>query len=95
MMVAIGSTIYAVPVWIMIALALAMGLAVGALNGFLSVRTGLPSFIVTLGTNFALAGASLGLARLLASTTTVSVARSPSAHAVFASKWGEANVSIL
>jgi simple sugar transport system permease protein len=95
MMVAIGATFGGLPVWVMIGLALLMGAAVGLFNGLLTVRTGLPSFIVTLAANFGLAGASLGLARLLASTTTVSVPLSPSAHLVFASKWGQANVSIL
>ena len=93
--VAIGTTIFGMPIWPMIALALVLGLAVGVLNGFLVVRTGLPSFIVTLATSFSVGGISLGLARLLSDTTTVSVKAPPLVEAVFASTWGQANISIL
>ena len=37
------------PIWVAILLALAVGLAAGTLNGLVSVRLGIPSFIVTLG----------------------------------------------
>jgi len=37
------------PIWAAILLALGVGLAVGTLNGVVSVRLGIPSFIVTLG----------------------------------------------
>jgi simple sugar transport system permease protein len=52
MVVAIGTTFYGLPIWPMIALALAMGAAVGLANGLVVVKTNLPSFIVTLATNF-------------------------------------------
>jgi simple sugar transport system permease protein len=93
--VAIGTTIFGAPIWIMIAAALLLGLAVGVLNGYLVTSTGLPSFIVTLASSFSIGGLSLGLARLLSSTTTVSVKAPPSVEAVFASTWGLANISIL
>lgn len=93
--VAIGTTVFGLPIWPMIAVALLLGAAVGLLNGYLVVRTGLPSFIVSLATSFSVGGLSLGFARLLSSTTTVSVKAPPVAKAVFASTWGQANISIL
>ncbi len=93
--VAIGTTVFGLPIWPMIAAALGLGAAVGLLNGFLVVRTGLPSFIVTLAGSFSVGGLSLGLARLMSNTTTVSVKTPPLVAAVFGSSWGEANVAIL
>jgi simple sugar transport system permease protein len=93
--VAIGTTVFGLPIVPMIFAALALGLLVGLLNGFLVVRTGLPSFIVTLATSFSVGGLSLGLARLLSNTTTVSVKAPPAIEAIFASTWGQANIAIL
>jgi simple sugar transport system permease protein len=50
-------------VWAGVAISLAVTLALGFGNGLLYVRTGLPSFIVTLGTFFMLAGANLGVTK--------------------------------
>ncbi|MGH3390836.1 MAG: ABC transporter permease, partial [Actinomadura sp.] len=52
-------------VWVGAAISLAVTLALGFGNGLLYVRTGLPSFIVTLGTFFMLAGANLGVTKLV------------------------------
>lgn len=52
-------------VWVGVLLALAMSLAIGAFNGWLLLKTGLPSFLVTLGTFFILQGVNLGITRLL------------------------------
>ncbi|WP_188197141.1 ABC transporter permease [Nonomuraea sp. SYSU D8015] len=52
-------------VWVGVFLALALSLAVGAFNGWLLFKTGLPSFLVTLGTFFVLQGINLGVTRLL------------------------------
>ena len=52
-------------VWVGVALALAVAVAVGALNGWLVVRTGIPSFLVTLGTFFMLGGLNLAVTRLV------------------------------
>ena len=93
--VAIGSNMFGVNIWLMIAASLLMGACVGLINGLLTVRTGLASFIVTLAASFSVGGLSLGFARLLTNTTTVSVKAPPVAHAVFAAAWGEANISIL
>jgi simple sugar transport system permease protein len=48
MMIAIFSVTLGWPVWLAIVLAFVICVACGALNGFIVVRTGLPSFIVTL-----------------------------------------------
>lgn len=52
-------------VWAGVGISLVVTLALGFLNGLLYVRTGLPSFIVTLGTFFMLAGINLGVTKLL------------------------------
>jgi simple sugar transport system permease protein len=53
------------PLWAAILAALLFALAVGYLNGLLVIRTGLPSFIVTLATFFVLRGANVGVTRLV------------------------------
>ncbi|MBP2475831.1 simple sugar transport system permease protein [Crossiella equi] len=76
-------------VWLAALVSLVFALGVGALNGWLVMRTGLPSFIVTLGTFLALQGLNLGVTRLVTGTVQVSGIRSApgyeSAGFVFAS----------
>lgn len=50
-------------VWAGVLLALVLSLAVGAFNAWLLLKTGLPSFLVTLGTFFILQGVNLGVTR--------------------------------
>lgn len=95
MVVAIGTSFFDMPIWSMIPLALVLGVAVGLLNGFVVVKTNLPSFIVTLATNFIVIGGTMGLSRLIANVTSSSIVTSDSARMVFASRWGQANISIL
>jgi simple sugar transport system permease protein len=52
-------------VWVGVLVALVVSLAIGAFNGWLLMRTGLPSFLVTLGTFFILQGLNLAVTRLL------------------------------
>ena len=62
-------------VWVGVALALAFSLGVGAFNGWLLMKTGLPSFLVTLATFFILQGVNLGVTRFIGgsvSTPTIS-----------------------
>lgn len=59
-------------VWLALAGSLVFALAVGGFNGWLVMRTGLPSFIVTLGTFLALQGLNLGVTRLATGTVQVS-----------------------
>lgn len=63
-------------VWFALLVSLAFALTVGALNGWVVMRTGLPSFIVTLGTFLALQGLNLGVTRLVTGTVQVSGIRS-------------------
>jgi ribose/xylose/arabinose/galactoside ABC-type transport system permease subunit len=51
------------PLVVAIPLSLAVALGIGYLNGYMVERTGQPSFIITLGTFFALKGLKLGLAK--------------------------------
>lgn len=73
MTVAIISGYYELPIWIGIAASLGFGVVVGLVNGILVVRTNVPSFIVTLGTLFAVAGLVLGLSVLMTGTTSVAL----------------------
>jgi simple sugar transport system permease protein len=76
-------------VWLALLVSLVFALVVGALNGWLVIRTGLPSFIVTLGTFLALQGLNLGVTRLVTGSVQVSGMRATdgyeSAGGVFAS----------
>ncbi|WP_417806674.1 ABC transporter permease [Thioclava sp.] len=56
MMIAMFSVTLGWPVWLAIIVTFVLALAIGALNGFIVVRTGLPSFIVTLASLFILRG---------------------------------------
>ncbi len=58
-------------IWVAIGAALLVALAIGFLNGWLVTRTGLPSFIITLGTFLMLQGLNLGLTKLFTNTVTV------------------------
>jgi simple sugar transport system permease protein len=95
MIVSIGSGYYTMPLWISVLLAIAAGAAIGFANGLIVVRTGLPSFIVTIAALFIVAGLSLGLSRGLAGTTAVSLSPSGSAQKVFGSQHNDFHVSIL
>jgi simple sugar transport system permease protein len=55
---AILATIANLPLWLSIILGMAITTFLGVINGFIVVRTGLPSFIVTLATLFIIRGAS-------------------------------------
>lgn len=52
-------------VWTGVIVALVVSLAIGALNGWMVVRTGLPSFLVTLGTFLILQGVNLAVTKLV------------------------------
>src|SRR5690242_16960796 len=51
--------------WVGAVLSLVLCLAIGFLNGYLVMRTGIPSFLITLGTFFVLQGANLGVTKLV------------------------------
>jgi len=64
-------TTYGLPLWLGLIITFAFALGIGALNGWLVVKTGLPSFIVTLGSLYMLRGAGLALTRLLTDGLTI------------------------
>jgi simple sugar transport system permease protein len=67
------------PVWLAVIAAFAFALAVGAANGYLVHKTGLPSFLVTLASLFILRGAAIGFTRLATNLTVVSGVRDKTA----------------
>ena len=91
----IGTAHYGVNPWLMLAIVFVFGALVGLINGLIVVRTGLPSFIVTLATNYAVVGASLGLSRVLTNTTSSSMTADPGVDFIFAAQWGQANIAIV
>ena len=76
---AIISGHFGLPIVLGVAAALALGALVGLINGRLVVRTAVPSFIVTLGTLFAVAGLLLGVAVIVTGTTSVKIQAGPEA----------------
>ncbi len=54
--VAIITGYYGMPIWLGIVGALGLGVVIGLINGFLVIRTVVPSLIVTLGTLFGCRG---------------------------------------
>jgi simple sugar transport system permease protein len=99
MIVAIGIGEFGWPVWLAIAAAFAFALVVGFLNGYIVVRTRLPSFIVTLGTLFILRGVTIGVTRVITGRTQVGGLREATAGdpltVIFTTEFGPFSVSIL
>jgi simple sugar transport system permease protein len=75
--------------WIGILFALALSLGIGMLNGYLLIKTGLHSFLVTLSTFLMLQGLNIAITKLITgNVATGDISTLPgyaSAHAVFAS----------
>ncbi len=69
--IAIPAIYWGWPLWMSIIFAFSMAVIVGYFNGLLVVKTGLPSFIVTLAMLFILRGATLALTRLITGRTQV------------------------
>jgi simple sugar transport system permease protein len=69
--IAIPSTVLGWPIWTCVLLAFGAAVIVGYINGWLVVKTGLPSFIVTLASLFILRGITLGLTRLITGRTQI------------------------
>ncbi len=66
---AIMATQLGVPLWMGALVALIVALGVGWLNGIMVVKTGLPSFIITLGSLFIIRGLTIGCTRLITGRT--------------------------
>jgi len=72
MMLAIPALYWGWPLWVACLFTFALCAALGAVNGYLVVKTGLPSFIVTLAFYFILRGLSLALSTMLTGKTILS-----------------------
>jgi simple sugar transport system permease protein len=71
MMIAIFSVSLGWPVWIAIILAFLICMSIGALNGYIVIKTGLPSFIVTLAFLFILRGFTIFIPQQLENRTII------------------------
>src|SRR6266545_3974645 len=84
--------------WVGVVVSLVVALVIGFVNGYLVVRTGIPSFLVTLGTFFMLRGLNLAITKLVTGnvgTNDVSnIQGFDSARRVFASQFTIAGVEI-
>lgn len=92
---ALGVTVYEVPVPLLIVVCLSIGVLVGLFNGVLVNRTGLPSFIVTLAANYVLLGLALGVSRTLTGTSTVSMDIDGFWGDLFGATFGDLNVTVV
>lgn len=71
MLIAIFGVTFGWPMWLAILLTFAICIAIGALNGFICIRTGLPSFIVTLAFLFILRGFTIFLPQTIERKTII------------------------
>ena len=98
LMAAETSWYFGLNVWVGIGAALVLSLAIGLFNGWLLHVTGLPSFLVTLGTFFVLQGVNLAMTRLIAggvSSSSISdIDGFQSAQKVFASSFSIGSITI-
>ena len=83
MTVAVISGHYGLPIWLGIAVTLTFGVLIGLLNGYLVIKTAVPSLIVTLGSLFAVQGVVLGLTVLITKSTSVALKVEGPAKAIF------------
>jgi simple sugar transport system permease protein len=85
-------------VWIGVGFALLLSLAIGALNGYLLIRTKLHSFLVTLSTFLMLQGLNIAITKLITgNVATADISDVPgfnSAHVVFASSFSVGGVTL-
>src|SRR3954454_22846654 len=81
-----------VNMWVGAIVSLVIALAIGFVNGYLVVRTGIPSFLITLSTFFVLQGINLGVTKMITGTVATpnvnNIDGFGSGHAVFASDVG-------
>ncbi len=70
--IAIPAVYWGWPIWLSLIFCFVVCGSIGALNGLAVVKTGLPSFIVTLGSLFMLRGLTLGVTRGVSGRTQVS-----------------------
>ncbi|GAA3593464.1 ABC transporter permease [Kribbella ginsengisoli] len=89
---------FSVNVWLAMVVSLALALLIGAFNGWLLMKTGLPSFLVTLGTFFILQGLNIAVTRLtsgaVASNSISDMDGFSTGHAVFASQFKLGGITV-
>ncbi len=87
---------FSLNMWVGVVVSLLIALAIGFVNGWLVMRTGIPSFLITLSTFFILQGINLGVTKLVTGAVATPNASSldgfASARAVFA---GDVNLGII
>jgi simple sugar transport system permease protein len=88
MTLAIVSGTFGLPMIVGVVAALGIGALAGFVNGIITARTNVPSFVVTLGMNFGLVGITLGLSRAITGTTSVPLEVDPFFKAIFGSLIG-------
>jgi simple sugar transport system permease protein len=85
-------------VWVGALVSLAVALGIGFLNGYLVVKTGIPSFLITLGTFLMLQGLNLAVTKLLTGAVATDDISDMdgfgAARAVFASEWSIGGVNV-
>ncbi|WP_433184379.1 ABC transporter permease [Actinoallomurus sp. CA-150999] len=85
-------------IWVGVGVSLLVALGIGALNGYLVVRTGIPSFLVTLATFLMLQGLNLAVTKIItgnvASPNISDMSGFTSAQKIFASEWDFGSLSI-
>jgi simple sugar transport system permease protein len=84
--------------WVGVLVALVVALAIGFVNGYLVVKTGIPSFLVTLGTFFMVRGLNLAVTKLVTGnvgTNDVSdIAGFEAAKKVFSSQFSVGSIEV-
>jgi len=84
--------------WVGVLVSLVVALAVGFINGYLVVKTGIPSFLVTLGTFFMLRGLNLAVTKSITGNVgtndVANIDGFKSAQKVFASSFSVGGVSV-
>lgn len=88
MMIAIPLTFWGWPAWASILFAFAGAMTIGFINGYIVVRTGLPSFIVSLAFLFILRGLTIALSILFTNKTIISGVSDAAAGDIFAAAFG-------
>ncbi len=88
MMIAIPLTIWGWPAWMCILFAFAGAMMIGFLNGFIVVKTGLPSFIVSLAFLFILRGLTIALSILFTNKTIISGVSDAAGDDILAAAFG-------
>ena len=70
--IGLGATVYGLPLSLCMLIAFATCMTIGILNGWVTVKTGLPSFIVTLASMFILRGLAISVTRYINGYTQIS-----------------------